>query len=84
MVAKTLGGFKFEKVEKVSSIKPFSTGTNRNSKQSNFKSILTTVLYAKEESKEAPIIENNTYFEGYDKKAHRFYTYQKHITDIRC
>lgn len=88
IAAKTFGIHKIEKVQKVSSIKPFCAGTNDSQKQSNFQSILTTMVYEKKETKEddreRSILEGTTYFESYNNSAHCFYPYQKHTTDIRC
>ena len=84
IVAKTAGGFKIEKVEKISSLHDFSTSNHRNPKNTNFETILTTVLYPTAGSTEAPIDSSDTSYESYNKKAHSFYTSSKHITDLRC
>ncbi len=84
IVAKTVGGFKIEKVGKMPALHDFSTSTNRNPKKTNFETIFTTVLYPKEENTEAPINPSDTSYESYNNKAYSFFTSSKHITDLRC
>ncbi|MFA9464654.1 MAG: hypothetical protein ACERKN_10240 [Velocimicrobium sp.] len=84
IVAKTIGGYKIEKVEKITACNSYTAGNKRNCNPSDFETIFTTLLYQKEECKDAPVAESDISYESYNDKALSFFTNHKHITDIWC
>lgn len=85
IVAKSIGDFKIQRVvEPTARTNSFSSSNSYTQKQPSFETVLTTLLYAVEESKEAPIGSGSASYESYNSKAISFYSAPRHLTDFRC
>lgn len=84
IAAKTVDGLYLTPVEKVHALNAFSTGDQHNSKQPSFETIITALLYPKNQSMDASEDFQST-FETYNAKGiPSFYSVPKSITNFKC